>query len=203
MTTSPGVRRAEQQAYRSTWTSVASLAVLVCGVATLVTLGVVRFVVVVGVMATLGALFGLVLALDLPRLRRPVLTGAAVCSGATLLLVGTPGAAHGAGMAPVLLLVLTSPPLLARLGAPGPGDGPVPEQPTDRSGRLADVGVLLGRRDDQLSAAWCESETLLREATTAEEAARVVALRQLYLDEVERRSPEAFGRWLATQSLGG
>lgn len=54
--------------------------------------------------------------------------------------------------------------------------------------------------DDELMMAWYQSEAPLHEAATVEDLARLAVVRQLYLDEIERRSPENFGRAQSTPS---
>lgn len=50
--------------------------------------------------------------------------------------------------------------------------------------------------DVQLVRAWRISFAVLQDVRTAMARERVVALRQAYLDEMERRDPAAFGAWL-------
>jgi hypothetical protein len=156
----------------------------------------------VTLMAGLGALYGFVLTADLPRVRRPVRSSAVVCGAGTLVLVGVPGAERGVGVGLLAALVVTSPPLVARLAArAGSGANPT-AGPWSACCGLDSFDVLLRAcNDDELTAAWYASEAALREGTTVEDVARVASVRQLYLDELERRSPESFGRWLAAQSL--
>jgi hypothetical protein len=51
-------------------------------------------------------------------------------------------------------------------------------------------------QDDDLCLAWCSSYVALERATSWESRLRVVRLRALYLDEMERRNPAALGEWL-------
>ena len=150
-------------------------------------------------MMVLGGLYGFVFGPALPQARHPVLTGAAVSGSATLVLVGTPGATHGLGLVLLVALVGTSPTLVARLtarlsaGASAPVSVPVGLDGFDVLVRSWD--------DDELTMAWYQSEVALHQAATVEDLARLAVVRQLDLDELERRSPENFGRWLAAQSL--
>ena len=105
-------------------------------------------------------------------------------------------------MGVLALLVATSPPLVARLAVRlGAGNDPSSCASLGSSGPDSFAVLLAACDDDALAAAWYESEARLREATTVEDVARVAGVRQLYLDELERRSPEGFARWLGTQSL--
>jgi hypothetical protein len=202
MDTSASPRRPELRGYRLAWLGVAWSTVAVCGLAGLVTFGVLRSLVTVALMAAVGALYGYVLTADLPRVRRPVRSSAVVCGAGTLVIVGVPGAAHGAGLGVLAALVATSPPLVTRLAAQvGFGVHPASRLSSACSG-LDSFDVLLAACDDDaLAAAWYESEAGLREAMTVEDVARVAGVRQLYLDELERRSPDGFAQWLAAQSL--
>lgn len=200
MKASPANQRLDSTAYRLLWRVVVATTVLLTGIVTLLTLGVVRFAVVVTLMMGLGALYGLVLGPTIPQARHPVLTGAAVAGGATLVVVGAPGAAHGLGLVPLAVLVGTCPTIVARLTA-RLSTG-VSDLPTFAPVGLDGFDVLVRAwDDDELTAAWHQSEAALQEATTVEELARLACVRQLYLDELERRAPEEFGRWLAAQSL--
>jgi hypothetical protein len=202
MDTSAFPRRPELRGYRLAWRCVAWITVSVCGLGGLVTLGVLRSLVTVALVAGVGALYGYVLTADLPRVRRPVRSSAVVCGAGTLVLVGVPGAAHGVGLGVLAVLVATSPPLVARLAARARSNTEPASRSSSACSGLDSFDVLLRACDDDaLAAAWYESEAGLREATTVEDAARVAGVRQLYLDELERRSPEGFARWLATQSL--
>ena len=202
MDTSASPRRPELQGYRLLWRGFAWTTVLLCSLAALLTLGALRSLVVVALMTAVGALYGFVLTADLSWVHRPVRSTAVAWGAATPVLVGLPGAAHGTGLGILAALVITSPPLVARLAARvAPVADPAP-RPSSACSGLDSFDVLLGACDDrELTAAWHESEAALRAATTAEDVARVAGVRQLYLDELERRSPESFGRWLAAQSL--
>jgi hypothetical protein len=199
MRSSPANERTDSTAYRLLWRAVVATTVLLTGIVTLLTLGVVRSAVAVSLMMGLGALYGFVLGPTIPQARHPVLTGAVVSGGATLVLVGAPGAMHGLGLVLLAALVGTSPMLVARLtvrlnaGASDRMSAPVGLDGFDVLVRAWD--------DDELTMAWCQSEAALPEAATVEDLARLAVVRQLYLDEIERRSPENFGLWLAAQSL--
>ncbi|WP_026422011.1 hypothetical protein [Actinokineospora inagensis] len=69
-------------------------------------------------------------------------------------------------------------------------------------GALAVAAIPLrggrGQSTQRLCARWQETLHSLRAATTTTEAAVILRTRQRFLDEMERRHPEAFHRWLAT-----
>ncbi|MET1058582.1 MAG: hypothetical protein ABWX84_03235 [Nocardioides sp.] len=199
MRSSPAYERPDVTAYRLLWRAAVATTVLLTGIVTLLTLGVVRSAVAVTLMMGMGALYGFLLGPSLPQARHPVLTGAAISGGATLVVVGAPGATHGMGLVLLAALVGTSPTLVGRLTArlsarvSAPVSAPVGLDGFDVLVRAWD--------DDELTMAWYQSEAALHEAATVEELARLAVVRQLYLDELERRSPESFPRWLAAQSL--
>jgi hypothetical protein len=200
MKTTPTNRSRNLTAYRLLWRGVVATTVLITGIVTLLTLGVVRSVVAVTMMMGLGALYGLVLGPSIPQARHPVLTGAAVAGGATLVVVGSPGAAHGLGLVPLAVLTGTSPTLVAHLAARL--SAPASALPASAPVGLDGFDVLVRAwDDDELADAWYRSEAALHEAATVEDLTRLAGVRQLYLDELERRSPEDFDRWLAAQSL--
>lgn len=99
-------------------------------------------------------------------------------------------------------VVLATPPARARLARiTGTGRGPL--TPPPGTGRRSQESRLLSRRpstltDAELCRAWRHSFTLLRGAGTAGERSRLAALRQDYLDELERRNPEALQAWFAS-----
>jgi hypothetical protein len=53
-------------------------------------------------------------------------------------------------------------------------------------------------QDDDLCLAWCSSYVALERATTWESRLRVVRLRAMYLDEMERRDAVALDAWLGS-----
>ena len=202
MDTSASPIRPQLRGYGLAWRAVAWTTVVLCGLASLVTFGLVRALVTMSLMAGVGALYGYVLTADLPRVRRPVRSSAVVCGAGTLVLVGAPGAGHGVGLALLAALAATSPPVAARVAVrAGVGSDAVPPPAPVRTGPDSFEVLLQTLDDDQLAAAWYESEACLRQATTVAEVARIAGARQLYLDELERRSPDGFAHWLATQSL--
>ncbi|GCD88208.1 hypothetical protein [Nocardioides sp. LS1] len=202
MQTSPTASGPALTAYRRVWRWTAATTAVLSGILTLLTLGLVRSVVVVTITACFGAMYGLALGQLLRGLRRPVVTTAGVFAGATVVLVGCAAAGRGSGVAVLAALAVTSPPLVARLGARiAPDARPLPA-PVPSATSLAGVDLLLSAWDvSELKQAWFESETVLRSAGTVEARARIVSMRQAYLDELERRAPETFSGWLSTQSL--
>lgn len=54
----------------------------------------------------------------------------------------------------------------------------------------------------ELCRAWCRSQALLRDATDPARRLRLVALRQAYLDTMERRDPIGFALWISLSPPG-
>jgi hypothetical protein len=78
--------------------------------------------------------------------------------------------------------------------AQGPGPGrQAPGQPTFAAG----TGPFARCSTSELTAAWTASHELLEASSSTLMTARIVALRQEYVDELERRDPVALQRWLA------
>ncbi len=84
--------------------------------------------------------------------------------------------------------------------------GPAPPAPGSAA-RPPDVTSAAAREmtDADLCRQWRRSFVTLQSAQTPGERARVVAQRQVYLDELERRSPTALQAWLASgaRAAGG
>jgi hypothetical protein len=183
--------------YRRAWAGVAAVTLFVSGLATLRVLGPTLSLLVLGSVAGLGAVYGLALCPVLPRVRRsPVLTGSVVGAGVTVTSIGIAQAPGASGLGAVLVLLAASPPVASRImaavaGGPAPDQPPIPDTGT-RSGFEVFLRVL---DRDELQAAWDETGVALRQAPNAEAASQLVAVRQLYLDEIERRDPEAFTLW--------
>jgi hypothetical protein len=89
---------------------------------------------------------------------------------------------------------------------PGRPPQPPPDRPALTDHRL-DVTDAAARAmtDRELCREWRHSFVTLQSARTAEELARVVAQRQVFLDEMERRSPTALKAWLdsGARAAGG
>lgn len=68
---------------------------------------------------------------------------------------------------------------------------------------MADLGAVDGSAlkdltNAELATAWRVSYLALQRAGTTNERARLVAIRQIYLDETETRDPTALTAWLAS-----
>lgn len=83
---------------------------------------------------------------------------------------------------------------------------PLPDRPAPAD-RPLDVTDAAARAmtDQELCRQWRHSFVTLQSARSAQELARVVAQRQVYLDEMERRSPTALKAWLdsGARAAGG
>jgi hypothetical protein len=158
---------------------------------------------------------------EIPALIREVLQWA---GRAGLVMVAICGYAAAVGLATVLLLLLiaaTSPPVIAWLYAsraeaapaepkppPAPrANGtkrpkrtksrqpkvPQPEAPAAQPTVVVDLTEL---SDEELCLAWRRSYIELQSCTTDQARLEVAARRRAYLDELERRKPDAFVEWL-------
>jgi len=125
----------------------------------------------------------------------PVLAGTAALLGAT-----------AASTVAVLAVVLAAATLWARRTshhrAPFIAD-PAPQRPApDSEHRSPTAGVapdaLSALSTPQLCLTWRSSYLRLHRATSCPAVAELVLLRQRVLDELERRDPAGFGRWLST-----
>jgi hypothetical protein len=137
-----------------------------------------------------------------------------------LSVVGICGysAAVGSGTLALLLLVVgSSPPVVAWLRGsrpeqprrkirlpkatkkPGARPEPAPAQdwpmPKYLTAVVRGVGEL---SDEELCLAWRRSFTQLQRAAGADQRQAMVDVRRAYLDELERRHPESFASWLAS-----
>ncbi|MEU4602721.1 hypothetical protein AB0F43_07065 [Kribbella sp. NPDC023972] len=70
---------------------------------------------------------------------------------------------------------------------------PPPEPVASRSPEPPDLTAL---SDEDLCLAWRRSFTELETCTTDEQRLAVIAARHAYLDELERRAPDAFTQWM-------
>jgi hypothetical protein len=124
--------------------------------------------------------------------------------------VGLIAALGFAGVLIVLALAVTTPALTSRVRSrrrvqgDSPAVRPQPARPRDPATSLADGPAAAPERalsslaDVELCLVWRQSFLLLETARTAAERQSVVEQRQLYLDELHRRSPEGFAAWLAS-----
>jgi len=147
------------------------------------------------------------------ELLRRMFLGGLAGGGLLVALVGLAVAFGPAVVWPVVLSVVTWPDLRPRvrvlLGrepapAPPPGRRPVRERaavdpapaplPADDAKTFV-VPDVMG--DDDLCRAWCSSFVALQRAETDEARLRVVRMRAIYLDELERRDPGALQAWIA------
>lgn len=84
-----------------------------------------------------------------------------------------------------------------RSGHPGPSARPPVWEPTPVVDEVTlEVPDML--EDADLCLAWCSSYVALQRAETAESRMRLVLVRALYLDELERRNPAALAEWLSS-----
>jgi hypothetical protein len=135
------------------------------------------------------------------------------------LLVGLPAAAQispGATIIMILLAVGTAPPLVGRARSLAaritrwPGDAStdsatdpdVPVRAADRVSRLLELGPTPERVASldtaTLCLAWRRSFLMLSAASTPAERSVVADLRQVYLDELDKRYPSSVATWLAS-----
>lgn len=119
----------------------------------------------------------------------------------TVLLVGLVGWLSlfgGSAVVYLLVLLLLGSPVL------------LPQWLHGRHGAELDKRLASGMPDadgtPQLSAlcqAWADSYVRLGKTTTGAQRVQLVAYRHQLLDEIERRDPEGFARWLRTASTAG
>ncbi len=151
------------------------------------------------------------------QLLRRMFLGGLVGGGLLVALVGLSVTFGPVAAWPVGLALVTCPDLrrwvrvlLGRDTTPGPAPTPPPARRTARKPAVADpppaplpaeeaesfvVPDVMG--DDDLCRAWCSSFVALQRAESEEARMRVVGMRAIYLDELERRHPEAFQVWMA------
>lgn len=197
--------------YRDVWLTVTAV-VLVCGVWVAVADFTVATVLAVFVAAgVLGACAVLMVHDDenhrsgLPRLMaESVLIGlAAVAACGMFALLGA------AAWLPLLLPVVASPWAVRhavrlcrrrtqgdRQAAAEPPAGPMPAVPVEPGPVVFPTIVPADLDLDELCWAWRRSYVRLQRCRTVTETARVVAERQLCLDELERRNPGGLSAWL-------
>ena len=102
-------------------------------------------------------------------------------------------APEGWGLRLLRLLIPTQPEPPTPLTSRADSDSP----PVTRA-RAVDGSALKDLTNAELGTAWRVSYLALRRAGTTIERARLVAIRQIYLDETETRNPTALTAWLAS-----
>jgi hypothetical protein len=124
-----------------------------------------------------------------------------------LLVLAICGFAAAVGLETLVLvglIIMSSPPVVSRLRPAGrqPAEPPTPQLreeppplPTPRY-LSAVARSLCELSDEELCLAWRRSFTRLQTSSTAEHRAAMADVRRAYLDELERRSPEAFAAWI-------
>lgn len=135
----------------------------------------------------------------------------ATWAGAAVVAVCGYAAAIGTAVLPLLFLVTaTSPPVVGYLAgrlttetdadessAPPAQTEIVVDHPPEPQCAEETVNPLSKLSDFELCIEWRRSYTALEKAGTPVERLRIVASRQGYLDELERRRPDCFADWLA------
>lgn len=151
-----------------------------------------------------------------PALRRSMSAGEELDSAAALRDIGAQaaaGAVVAVGMAVLLTtlgpygwaLILATVPayLLVRVAlrsGSGHGPGPAPGEGAGVFGGGKSRPESLERSStEEIAAGWVASHRLLRTSSSPATRAYVAALRQQYLDELERRDPVGLQRWLASE----
>jgi hypothetical protein len=135
------------------------------------------------------------------------ITVGALVVGALTLAVGGLVAVSGSGAVWVVVLLAVTwsgwPALVRRLRPARPRARTTkPDQPAlpERSAETGQASLEIpdGIEDADLCLAWRSSFVALQRATTVESRLRIVLIRALYLDEMERSNPAAFVDWLST-----
>jgi hypothetical protein len=134
------------------------------------------------------------------------ITVGALVVGALTLAVGGLVAVSGSGALWVMVLLGLTwsgwPALVRRLRPPKPRarqtkpDQPANPEPVAETGQSS-LEIPDRIEDADLWLAWRSSFVALQRATTVESRLRVVLIRALYLDEMERSNPAAFVDWLS------
>ena len=135
------------------------------------------------------------------------ITVGALVVGALTLAVGGLMAMSGSGAMWVLVLLCVTWsgwPALARRLRPARSaprttkpDQPAPPEPVAETGPELSLEIPDRIEDADLCLAWRSSFVALQRATTVESRLRIVLIRALYLDELERSNPAAFVDWLS------
>jgi len=143
-----------------------------------------------------------------PRSPEQRATAAALSALAVFLVAGL-SAVLGPSTVPVLMLLAATSPPATRWYVQRVPHRPEPVQrtvPAHDDRHSTDATALTsqsastnatGLTDEELCLAWRSSFTTLNRATAAAELAQIAAARRDYLDELERRYPTAFSRWIS------
>jgi hypothetical protein len=128
---------------------------------------------------------------------------AALCACVAVALPAACAISTSATLYLALALALTAPPIVARARRAGRMDVPRPAPSgAARVTRMLEQGPtpgLIASMDTAtLCVAWERSFPMLSAASTVGERLLVAHLRQLYLDELDRRHPTSFATWLST-----
>lgn len=199
MDTSPTQHRPPpHSAYCSVWVTVVSVGLLLGCAAMVFTLGPILSLFTLGTFCALGAAIGVGLSSAVPGIAHPVQTFATVSACGAVAVFGITQAPSVVG--PTALLLLAVAPPVLRFAA----RTIVRQSPTRPAGAFAgtvpEVAALLETLDkDELQAVWETSAVALERARGRHAVSHVVTVRQLCLDEFERREPETFNLWLLTQ----
>lgn len=185
-------------AYGRVWVAAVSVVLVLGGAAMLLTLGPILSLFLLGTFYALGAALGVALSSDVPRVPHPVQTCATISACAAVAAFGitrTPGV-----MGPTALILLAASPPALRLAARVITRRPSTCPTGAFADPMPDLTACLETLDkDELLAVWESSALALARARGPHAVNEVVALRQLCLDEFERREPETFNLWLLTQ----
>lgn len=137
----------------------------------------------------------------------PVTTTAVLIGTAAVSLAATSEVSPALAILMVLTMALCSPwgLRLLRLLMPTQPEPPTPltsradsDSPPVTRARAVDGSALRDLTNAELCTAWRVSYLALQRAGTTHERARLVAIRQIYLDEMETRNPTALTAWLAS-----
>jgi hypothetical protein len=147
------------------------------------------------VLATLAGLLGYAATQHGSRAPRPTVLGCAAAGLCTPLVLAGLAALLGQVAVPVVLLGLTGTGWWYLRHDRTRGEPAAVDTGTD--GAATDLTALT---DVQLGRAWRSSHAGLGRARTAAELARLCAVRRRQLDEMERRNPSGFHRWIGSGS---
>ncbi|MFI6831601.1 hypothetical protein ACIBG5_31175 [Kribbella sp. NPDC050241] len=159
---------------------------------------------------TVGAVyvsFGLARELPAAELIRAAPRWAGLGGLLVLAICGYAAAVGAETLVLLALLVATSPPIVVRIWpmpklAREPETGRYPEVESIDEATIVQLDVVQPTvrdlTDEELCLAWRRSFKQLQSSTGRELRLGVADVRRAYLDELERRQPEAFAAWLAS-----